>query len=80
MRIATPLYLGMLLGLFAGTATVSSPAAAAPMACAAGYHVDSRGNCQPNDGYVDDRCPAGQETTPWPDPPGYRCVSIPRGY
>ena len=76
MNSRTIIAITMLLGSFA----VGAPAQAASLACAGGYHADAAGNCQPDNGYVDNRCPAGFETAPSPDPSGYRCAPIPAGY
>jgi hypothetical protein len=35
--------------------------------CAGGYHVGPHGNCQPDNGYVDIRCPPGWEPHSWPN-------------
>ena len=92
MRVKTALAAAMLFGslaagLLAGSRPGSESLAFAPdtlevaMAeCAGGYHADARGNCQPDNGIVDNRCQAGFEAAPFPNGNNYRCVAIPRGY
>ena len=70
----------LLFASLVGGLIAASPTHAAMIACASGYHADARGNCQPDRGYVDSRCQDGFLATPSPDPNGYRCVPIPRGY
>lgn len=78
---ALPLLAGaLLLASLIGGLIAASPTHAETIACASGYHADSRGNCQPDHGYVDSRCPDGFLASPSPDPDGYRCVPVPRGY
>jgi len=48
--------------------------------CAGGYHPDASGNCQPDYGIVDSRCPGGFEAAPAPNGNSYRCEAIPSGY
>jgi hypothetical protein len=48
--------------------------------CAGGYHPDASGDCQPDNGIVDSRCPAGFEATPFPNGSDYRCAPIASGY
>jgi hypothetical protein len=50
-----------------------------PVACAAGYHPDASGNCQPNNEQVDRFCPQAG-TMYQPAPGGWACVPIPQGY
>ena len=50
-----------------------------PVACAAGYHSDASGNCQPNIETVDRYCPQPgliYQPAPW----GWSCVPAPEGY
>jgi len=47
--------------------------------CAGGYSADARGDCQPDNGYVDSRCQVGFQATPFPNGNGYRCIENPRG-
>lgn len=42
--------------------------------CAAGFHVGPHGNCQPNNGIVDSRCPPGLEPHPFPNGNDNWCV------
>ncbi len=42
--------------------------------CAGGFHADAQGNCQPDAGYVDNRCPPGYEASPFPNGNDYHCV------
>lgn len=70
----------LLIGSAAGGFFVSAPAQAQSDGCWAGYHPDSRGNCQPNNPIVDDRCPPGLITQVYPNGNSYICVPIPRGY
>jgi hypothetical protein len=50
--------------------------------CAGGYHPDSRGDCQPDNGQPNlQPCPAGYLATPFPGwGNSYKCVPIPAGY
>jgi hypothetical protein len=51
-----------------------APAAmAAPVACAAQYHLDANGHCQPNNPYMHNPCPAGTEPRRAGNRKGYIC-------
>ena len=75
------LVLGVALGLSALAPTVASARSRAGwgeahlQACAAGYHADAQGNCQPNFAQEDRFCPRGAvfHVEPW----GWDCDGFP---
>jgi hypothetical protein len=64
----------------AGALVLGSPAHAARTACAGGYQPDTRGDCQPINGYVDNRCPGYSVPGPSPYGWGYRCDPLSPAY
>jgi hypothetical protein len=60
----------------AAALAASSAASAQPSFCAAGYHVDRQGNCQPDVRQYNRYCAPGNVYEPFPG--GWRCV--PAGY
>jgi hypothetical protein len=84
----TMLFGSLAAGLIAGTASRSGALDAsadrglevAMLKCASGFHTDALGDCQPDNGIVDSRCPAGSEATSFPNGNDYKCVPIPEGY
>ena len=76
------------IGMFAalGAVAFGSPARASEQYfmsgayCAGGYHVDPHGNCQPDNGYVDSRCPPGLEPHAFPNGNDSWCVPYGEGY
>jgi hypothetical protein len=90
LMLALTMLVGSLVGgLIASTHTrpeddfdvgAGAPMELAMLTCAGGFHTDSRGNCQPDNGIVDSRCQDGFETHPAPNGAGYICVPIPQGY
>ena len=74
------LIVGSAPGLDTFDASTGNPLEVAMLDCAGGYHADARGDCQPNNGIVDSRCPTGWEATAFPNGNDYRCVPIPNGY
>jgi hypothetical protein len=70
----------------AGVIALGSPARATEQYamsrayCAGGYHVGAHGNCQPDNGYVDSRCPPGFEPHSWPNGNNNWCMPIGGGY
>lgn len=61
-------------------ASAAQPVQVSMLECAAGYHSDRFGNCEPDNGIVDSRCGTGLEAAPSPSASGYRCIPIPEGY
>jgi hypothetical protein len=89
MALAVIMLFGSLsAGLIAGSgpridpfdASVDHKLEVAMLECAGGFHTDPLGNCQPDNGIVDSRCPSGFEATPFPNGNDYRCVLEPQGY
>ena len=84
----TMLFGSLAVGFIAGTAPKADTVIAsgydtlqlAMLACASGFHTDDLGDCQPDNGIVDSRCPAGSEAAPFPNGNDYRCEPIPQGY
>jgi len=60
--------------------SVGGPIQVSMLECAGGYHTDRFGDCQPDNGIVDSRCPNGFEAAPSPSANGYRCIPEPQGY
>ena len=78
--LSSALFIGSLvLGALAGPASVTS-AQAQPIACWSGYHLDKRGDCQPDIPAADLRCGPGLISQVFPNYFGYICVPIPKGY
>jgi hypothetical protein len=93
MNVRLTLAVAMLFGsLGVGLIAASAPEAGsvdasigdtlelAMLQCASGYHTGPHGNCQPDNGIVDSRCPGAFEAAPFPSGAGYRCVPEPQGY
>lgn len=82
--IAVAILVASFVGGFSiGSATVASAAVDTrfpQVECASGYHAGRHGNCQPDNGPVDSRCPGGFEAAPFTGGNGYHCVPIPEGY
>jgi hypothetical protein len=78
--LAAGLIVGSAPGPDTFDASLDNPLQVAMLECAGGYHTDAGGNCQPNNGIVDSRCPTGWEATPFPNGNDYRCAPIPQGY
>jgi hypothetical protein len=84
----TMLFGSLAAGLIAGTAPrprsldafADKGLEVAMLECASGFHTDALGDCQPDNGIVDSRCPAGSEATAFPNGNNYKCVPIPEGY
>jgi hypothetical protein len=66
----------LLIGSAFGASSFSAPAAAQSTQCWAGYHVDRRGDCQPDVPTVDQRCGPGLQAQVWPNGQSYICVPI----
>jgi len=73
MNAKIALTAALLFAPLAGALAAAPPAHAAPTACASGYQPDRRGDCQPINGYVDNRCPGYSVPGPSPYGWGYRC-------
>ena len=73
MNAKIALTAALFLGSLGGALAVGSPAHAAPTACASRYQPDHRGDCQPINGYIDNRCPGYSVPGPSPFGWGYRC-------
>jgi hypothetical protein len=84
----TVLFGSLAVGLIAGTAPKADTAVAsgydtlelAMLECASGFHTDALGDCQPDNGIIDSRCPAGSEAAPFPNGNDYRCLPISQAY
>jgi hypothetical protein len=71
--------IGGVLAIGSGArATEASPYASSTY-CAGGYHIDPDGSCQPNNGYIDNRCPPGFNPHPYPNGNNNICVPVYRG-
>jgi hypothetical protein len=84
----TMLFGSLAVGLIAGTAPRADTVVAsgydtlelAMLECASGFHTDALGDCQPDNGIIDSRCPTGSQATPFPNGNDYKCEPIPQGY
>ena len=76
MNATTALFAALLLGSLAA----GSPAHAASTACASGFQPDRRGDCQPINGFVDNRCPGYSVPGPSPAGSGFRCDPLSPSY
>ena len=79
MNAKIALSAALLVAPLAG-ALAAPRAQAASMACASGYQPDRRGDCQPINGYVDNRCPGYSVPGPSPYGWGYRCDPLSPGW
>ena len=80
MNATTALLAALLLGSIAGALAAGSPAHAASTACASGFQPDRRGDCQPINGFVDNRCPGYSVPGPSPAGSGFRCDPLSPSY
>ena len=80
MNATTALFAALLLGSIAGALAAGSPAHAASTACASGFQPDRRGDCQPINGFVANRCPGYSVPGPSPAGSGYRCDPLSPSY